>query len=248
MQPYVLALIGIAGALLGSAVSLWGQARSASAAARREAETVLARYREPLIAAAFELQSRLYNILELEFLERYLAQGDEDGREYALENTLYVVAQYFGWTEILRREIQFMSFSDSKQSRAVADRLRRVVGRFQDDDPDLGRAFLIWRGEQRAIGELMIQEKDGRTDCMGYGAFLERRDPQFRRWFARLESALPELAADPDVPRVRVVELQHALVDLIHELDPQRLRYSDEILGKVERPIRSSAAIVSGAS
>jgi hypothetical protein len=248
MHSYWLALIGIAGALLGSAFSLWGQSRSASIAARREADAVLARYREPLVAAAFELQSRLYNILQLQFLERYLADGDEEQRTYAVENTLYVVAQYFGWTEILRREIQFMNFSDSKQSRDVADRLRHVVGSFQDDDPELGRAFLIWRGEQRAIGELMIQEKEGRTDCMGYGAFLERRDPQFRRWFARLESSLAELAADPDVSRLRLVELQHALVDLIHELDPQRLRYSDDVLGKVEKPRAVAPAILSGAS
>jgi len=248
MHAYWLALIGIGGALLGSAVSLWGQARSVSAAARREAEAVLARYREPLVAAAFELQSRLYNILKLGFLERYLADGDEEQRTYAVENTLYVVGQYFAWTEILRREIQFMNFSDSKQSRAVADCSRRVVERFQDDKSSLGRAFLIWRGEQRAIGELMIQENDGRTECIGYGAFLARRDPEFRGWFVRLESALPELAADPDVPRLRLVDLQHALIDLIHELDPQRLRYSEEILQKVEKPEAWSPAVVSGAS
>jgi hypothetical protein len=47
--------------------------------------------------------------------------GDEAQKTSAVENTLYVVAQYFGWSEILRREIQFLSFSDSKQSRAVAN-------------------------------------------------------------------------------------------------------------------------------
>ena len=33
---------------------------------------------------------------------------------------MYVVGQYFGWTEILRREIQFLSYSDSNKTRVVA--------------------------------------------------------------------------------------------------------------------------------
>jgi hypothetical protein len=232
MESYWIALIGIAGALLGGALSLWGQFRSASLTARREAEAVLARYREPLVAAAFELQGRLYNIVKFRFLPRYLADGDESQRTYAVENTLYVVAQYFGWTEILRREIQFLSFSDSKRSRAVADRQRRVVELFQSDDGALGRPFLIWRGEQRAIGERMIRREDGRAECLGYAGFLECRDADFRRWFTRLETELAELA-NSDTPNKRLVDLQHALVDLIRELDPQRTRYADEALQKV---------------
>lgn len=233
MQPYAIALIGIAAALVGGALSLWGQFRLASAAAGRDAEAVLARYREPLVTAAFELQGRLYNILTFRFLEKYLAHGDEAQRTYAVQNTLYVVAQYFGWSEILRREIQFLSFSDSRRSRAVADRQRRVIELFQSDDPELGRAFLIWRGEQRAIGEQMIHEHNGRVECLGYAAFLNTGDGDVRRWFTRLESELSELAADGNAPKRRLVELQHALVDLIHELDPQRMRYSDETLSKV---------------
>ena len=87
---------------------------------RREAEAVLARYREPLLAAAYELQGRIYNILQLKFLPRYYLAGDQDQKSYAVQNTLYVVGQYFGWSEILRREIQFLSFSDSKRTRSVA--------------------------------------------------------------------------------------------------------------------------------
>lgn len=226
----LVAIIALVGALLSAAVSLWGQLRTTSLTARREAEAVLAKYREPLVAAAFELQGRLYNILTFGFLGKYLVNGDEAQKTYAVENTLYVVAQYFGWSEILRREIQFLSFSDSKQSRAVAERQRRIVELFQSDDPDLGRPFLIWRGEQRAIGERMIATTNGRVECLGYASFLERREPEFRRWFERLEKEIGEIA---EAPNRRVIELQHALVDLIRELDPQSLRYSDEVLEKV---------------
>jgi hypothetical protein len=71
------------------------------------AEQVLTRYREPLAAAAFDLQSRLYNILRLDFFEKF--GNDIERSEDAVETTLLRLAQYFGWTEILRRDIQFLS-------------------------------------------------------------------------------------------------------------------------------------------
>jgi hypothetical protein len=234
MNPALtIALIALAGALLSASISLYGQLRATTLAARREANVVLAKYREPVLSAAYELQGRLYNILELGFLAKYYVAGDEAQQAYAMENTLYVVAQYFGWSEILRREIQFLSFGDSKRTRAVADRQRRIVELFQSDDPRLGRPFLIWRGEQRAMGERMIEREDGASQCMGYATFLERREPEFRRWFGRLEAEIRELAVTP--PNPRLTELQHAIVDLIRELDSHRLRYSDDMLQKVGR-------------
>jgi hypothetical protein len=226
----VVAIAALVGAVVSAAIAVYGQLRSSSLAGRREAEGVLARYREPLVGAAYELQGRLYNILELNFLQKYYLAGDEAQKDYALQNTLYVVGQYFGWSEILRREIQFLSFSDSQRTRVVADCQRRIVEVFQSDDPDLGRPFLIWRGEQRAIGELMIGRDTSPAQCVGYAKFLEHNQPAFRRWFARLESEIAEVA---NAPNRRLVELQHALVDLIRELDPEAMRYSDDVLRKV---------------
>jgi hypothetical protein len=214
----VVAIVALVGAILSAVIAVYGQLRSTSLVGRRE------------VGAAYELQGRLYNILELNFLQKYYLAGDEAQKEYALQNTLYVVGQYFSWSEILRREIQFLSFSDSERTRAVADRQRRIVEVFQSDDPDLGRPFLFWRGEQRAIGELMIEPNTGASQCVGYARFLEYEERGLRRWFARLENDLAEVA---NKPNPRLVELQHALVDLIRELDPQAVRYSDEALRKV---------------
>jgi hypothetical protein len=226
----VVAIVALVGAALSGAIAVYGQLRSSSLANRRDAEAVLAKYREPLVSAAYELQGRLYNILALKFLPRYYLKGDDAQKDYALQNTLYVVGQYFCWTEILRREIQFLSFSDSERTRRVSDRQHEVVQAFQSDDRKLGGPFLIWRGEQRAIGELMIEPETVPARCIGYAQFLERDDPAFRRWFARLETDIGKLASGPNR---RLVDLQHALVDLIRELDPEGMRYSDEVLSKV---------------
>ena len=164
----VIALVGVAGVVLGGVVGLYGQARLASQARRREAEAVLAKYQEPLVHAAYELQSRLYNILELKFLEKYYTGGDVGERDDAVRITVYVVGQYFGWSEILRREIQFLSYSDSNRTRVVAECQRAIVEKFQSDKDHLGRPFQIWRGEQRAIGELMIDCDATPIQCIGY--------------------------------------------------------------------------------
>jgi hypothetical protein len=226
----VVAIVALVGAAFSAAIAVYGQLRSSSLASRREAEAVLAKFREPLVGAAYELQGRLYNILQLDFVRKYYVAGDHAQREYALQNTLYVVGQYFGWSEILRREIQFLSFSDTERTRAVAARQHRIVELFQSDNPDLGRPFLIWRGEQRAIGELMIDREANPPRCIGYAGFLERDDPAFRRWFARLEREIAEL---PNGTNRRILELQHALIDLVRELDPGAMRYPDEVLRKV---------------
>jgi hypothetical protein len=227
----VIALIALAGGIIGGCISIYGQSRLAKLTARREADGVLARYREPLVGAAYELQGRLYNIIKLGFLGKYYVNGDEAQKRYAVENTLYVVAQYFGWSEILRREIQFLSFGDTERTRLVAERQRRLVELFQSDDDELGRPFLVWRGEQRAIGELMVSRDGDDVQCLGYASFVKRQDPEFRSWLERLETEIDELATGHHNPRLAA--LQHALVDLVRELDPKRLRYPDEALEKV---------------
>jgi len=226
----VVAVVALAGSVAAAGIALYGQLRAQKVAALNEAEAVLATYREPLAAAAYELQGRLYNILELDFLRKYYLHGDEAQTTYAVENTLYVVAQYLGWSEILRREIQFLSFADSERTRAVADRQRRIVELFQSDEPSLGRPFLVWRGEQRAIGERMIDANGDRCRCIGYASFVDRDVTRFGPWLKRLED---DIALIAKTPSMRLVELQHSLVDLVRELDPQALRYPDEVLAKV---------------
>lgn len=229
----VIALVGVAGVVIGGVVGLYGQARLASQARRREAEAVLAKYQEPLVHAAYELQSRLYNILELEFLQKYYIGGDDGQSDYAVRNTVYVVGQYFGWSEILRREIQFLSYSDSNKTRVVADCQRGIVEKFQSDEEHRGRPFQIWRGEQRAIGELMIDSDATPVQCIGYAAFARNELPASLPWFKRLEADIEAIATTPNR---RLVELQHALVDLVRELDQDKIRYPDEELGKVDPP------------
>jgi hypothetical protein len=185
------------------------------------AEEVLTRYREPLAAAAFDLQSRLYNILRLDFFRK--VRNNQALAEEALRTTLFRLAQYFGWTEILRRDIQFLSFPEAEETRSVAQLQSKISRCFLSDG--YGRALMIWRDEQRAIGERMIVEEYGNVLCMGYANFRELCDVTFAAWCERLRTELHDEAG-----RARLREAQHLLCELVEALDTNRVRYMQEDL------------------
>jgi hypothetical protein len=183
-----------------------------------DAEEVLKRYREPLAAAAFDLQSRLYNILCKRFIEKF---GTGALADEAMWTTLFRIAQYFGWSEILRRDIQFLSFPEDDATRRVAHLQSEITRRFLSDQP--GHALMIWSDEQRALGERMILGVDGKVMCTGYAAFRDREDT-FGAWRTRVEEGLSDPAS-----RERLREVQHLLCELVESLDERRVRYTRDL-------------------
>jgi hypothetical protein len=88
--------------LVGSIFSTFATLFGAPALqARREAKKVRETYREPLLAAPYELQARLHNILRNRFVENYIVGEREGKRDAAVHSTSYVFAQFFGWREII---------------------------------------------------------------------------------------------------------------------------------------------------
>jgi hypothetical protein len=186
-----------------------------------EAEKVLNRYRGPLVSAAADLQERLDNIInpDRQFLAAY-GRKRSPRREDAVRSTLYRVAQYFCWTEILRRDIQFLNFRRPEQRRAVTELFKDVGDTFGDDR--YGTVFMVWFEEQRAIGERMI-ERDGETStCVGYATFVENYDRVYARWLRRFEEGLTHETASTSK---RLVLLREKLRSLVEQLDPDEERY-----------------------
>jgi hypothetical protein len=183
------------------------------------AEEVLTRYREPLAAAAFDLQSRLYNVLRLDFFRKY---GEGQRAEDTVRTTLFRLAQYFGWTEILRRDIQFLSFPEDDETRRVARLQFEISKLFLTDG--YGPAMMIWADEQRGIGERMIVEEHGKVLCMGYAAFHGRCDDTFATWCERLRTETEDESA-----RARLRAVQHLLCQLVETLDTRRVRYTEDL-------------------
>jgi len=225
-------------ALLAGALSILNGVYTTRLASRLEEERraktkaelvaeLMARYRDPLLQAAFDLQSRIYNIVQQGFLQTHYCNGTDSTKEYARENTLYVLADYLGWVEILRREVRFLNLGDEVANRAWTERLVAVRLTLLSDR--FSPRFRIFNGQQRAIGEIMIKadgDSDEPPETVGYAGFLAcQQKPEFDRWFVDLRADIDALANDPDAGHEqRLVALQRALVDLIDLLDPDQVR------------------------
>lgn len=212
------------------------RAREAEAKAE-EAARIIAKYRDPLLQSAYDLQSRIYNV--------YRPGGFRGYRdpEYFRINTMFLFGQFLAWLEIIRREIQFLDLGATEATK----NLSRTLGEVQDRIATTSRLrdeFYLYRGHQRAIGELMQVRTNGQTaagpryECMGYAAFVAaHEDPAFAKWFTRLGDAIGQLAKDKPE---RLVLVQHALIDLINLLDPghDRFEQNRNRLPKPESPKR----------
>ena len=205
----VIAVIALIGSLASTAVTVFG---APALQARRDAKKALDKYREPLIAAAFELQARLYNVLQLRFVEKYISNEAAGKRDGATDSTLYVFAQFFGWGEIIRREVQYLRFSRDRQTREIGQLLRDIGETFLADS--YGPQFMIWRLEQRGIGERMIETVNGQMACLGYASFVKQRSTM-DEWLTPIQRELENIQ---DGGRKRLTDLQHKLVDLVRHL------------------------------
>jgi hypothetical protein len=212
---------------------------------RRDAEAkalqTLNHSRDPLLRAVFELQSRIYNIVARGFFDHYWKNAGEQERQYARCSTLWLFGQFLGWTEILRREVQFLDLGSRKTNRNVQLRLNDISAALASDF--YGRDdFIVFRSDQRAIGEFMVTERDTqsgkRPDCLGYSEFLQSLaqvegpggDPQtgagnvpVANWTARFTAEMEAAAGTPSESSfARLTRVQRRLLDL---LDEDRLRY-----------------------
>lgn len=236
------AIIAAVVAVISAVISIVGQIRVAKLNARlaeqkearekrQQAEDIISKYREPLAHSAYDLQAKLFNIMRQGLLQVYYVKGNESEREYTLQNTIYVIAQYLCWREIIRREIQFFDLGEVESTRKLTELMDQIQALFLTDGFD--PVFRIFRGEQRAIGEKMIVSENERRSCMGYATFVENQDDSFRRWFRQLEKDVDLLSKDPLSSGERLVHLHHALIDLIDYLDPNCIRFQAKYRTKI---------------
>jgi hypothetical protein len=212
----VIAVVALAGSVVTAIVSTFGLPVIQG---RRDARKVLDAYAEPLVDAAYELQARLYNILCLQFVDRYVKNNAQDKQDAAIHSTLYVFAQFFGSRELIRGEIQYLRFSRHQRTRRVSQLIWEIGEEFLANS--YGPQFMLWRVEQRGLGERMISSANGRMTCLGYAAFLEQRDTM-DEWLQPLEHDLENLG---DGGRQRLTKVQHLLLELVRELDDKGKRY-----------------------
>jgi len=203
-----------------------------------EAKAELDRYREPLVAAANELGDRIDNIRHRGFPVYLRTEGPR--RETALRGTLFRFAQYFGWIEILHTSLNYLRFEHDEDTKVVADLLSHIGRTFATDKLDWTNGYessrlMIWREEQRAIGELMRDVRDGTTPgCVSFASFVDQFEIRYSKWFRTFAADLVSV----DVKNSeRFARLQKLLAKLVVQLDEENkvyVRFDGE--GRVVEP------------
>jgi hypothetical protein len=230
-------------AVLTAFVTWYVPAWKASRDARIETARVLRNTRDPLLRAAFDLQSRFYNIVARDFLGTYLSSDRDDERQYALMSTLWLVGQYLGWVEILRREVQYLDLGSRSHNRQLQLHLSDISAALASDSRRQDGRFIVFRADQRAIGEFMVTTRDlggevRRPDCLGYSEFLAKfreiadgnaKDAAAQptlAWARRFEHDMGIVSAEPESV-TRLITVQRRLIDLVDLLDADRVRYPE---------------------
>jgi hypothetical protein len=215
----VVALIALAGTVANAGLSYTFNTRAEARRELRRADAQWARHLDSLAFAAEELANRIDNILGGEFLDAY-AQGPH-GRE-AVMSSLFRFAQYFGWSEILRR---YMRDPDPRH----VERMERIEGfqnavkqAFSTDEYGAG-GFMVWREAQRAVGELMITREDDVLDTKGVAGFASEFE-RFRPWMSRMEALMTTGQSSDWEPgeRKRLSDVRELLTALSAELKAAR--------------------------
>jgi hypothetical protein len=168
-------LAAVVAGLFATGTTLIAARRAAKTAAADEASKVIRDHRDPLLRAAYELQSRIYNIIVRDFLARH-ASNAPDGGDRARLSTAWLYGQYLGQVELLRRKLQFLDLGSRRTNQELQGRLNDVATSMGSD---LARTtsdlMVISRSEQRAIGEYMLVTRtsaDGpQDDLKGYQEF-----------------------------------------------------------------------------
>jgi hypothetical protein len=203
----------------------------------------LDRYRQPLLSAVYEIGNRIDIIRNHGF---FFYLGMEDRHEQALLSTLFRFAQYFAWTEILYGHSGYLLFAANKDTRAISDTLGWIASTLADDRYDrmvpgdfTTSQLMIWREEQRAIGELMRQGSNVPA-CVGYSSFVNNYEDHYAKWFATFASQLERTFSPQRTEKTHgsqmLDQLQGLMAKLFVELDTGKALTEFGADGKVTKP------------
>src|SRR5919108_1637088 len=199
------------------AIWTWSQDREQER--QKERTRLAALYANPFLSACEDLQSRIYNILELGGL-RALRRRYPDGA-YAAE-TLYLIVRYFGWETVVHR---YGPYTQDPVVTRLAEAVRRA---FATSDTGLPVGpFNFFHPEQKALGKIVMRRMAGQYgvefDTISYYEFKEGLASPPLSDSEAVQQSLEALRSAKSVGtlqgRARLAQAQHHLVDLLGYLE-----------------------------
>ena len=115
-------------------------------ASKEELVEAMSRYREPLLRAAFDLQSRIYNIVGQGSFTATCSWATRPTRSTPAATPCSWSPST--WVEILRRGVQFLDLGDVRRNQLLVERLE-AIGTILSTDRQFQGGPAMFRGEQR---------------------------------------------------------------------------------------------------
>jgi hypothetical protein len=206
------------------------------------------KYQEPIALAAIELSTRLTRICQsypADFMDSALLKSiparpssnsiaDPHYRRYTLISTVYRLCAFLGWVELYRQETTYLDTTGGSNERRVDRAIFAVRSDLADgqlnkaQDREHWHDALLFREEQRAIGESMIVSTGESRTVMGYAEFcdlfLGKSETSRAEWLRKAGVFLFDQKARKDFRKIRMQRLIVHLVELVDILSPARLR------------------------
>src|SRR5215475_7557228 len=156
--------------------------------AKQTLEQISQKYREPIALTALELCNRLTQICEdypPNFLDSDLlntsaerptlnSAADLYFRRYRLISTVYRLCAFLSWIELYRQDMTYLDAGNNKNKRRVDQAIFAVRSDLADGQLNTAQDWADWhdallfREEQRAIGESMITAVGNARNVIGY--------------------------------------------------------------------------------
>jgi hypothetical protein len=204
---------------------------------KREIIAVKRKYSTPILLAADELRDRMQNMIRLiDPIERenWLPSTDLTGYYYL--STLFTVARFIGWQRILRREVVYLDFTTTTETKTFEDFMTAIRRGFTDpallgerhvsapEETDDKWVYSFWF---QGIGDSMILQEGTKSFTMNYASFIRLlrgpRQPDLKYWLAELGHIFTDLKAT-DIRFRRIVAIHAMLNAFINHSDPKHLR------------------------
>lgn len=205
---------------------------------RREVIAVKRKYRTPILLAAEELRNRLGNIIKnIKLIEKDgWLKYDPPGYYYI--STLYVVGQFFGWLQILRRTVVYLDFTSTKETRQFERFLDAIEKSFSDPGLFQGASTTnfstttkdrwVFSFILQAVGDVMVLDEEENFRTIKYATFHERfathdENNSFKQWLHFVGQLFQDLK-EGDLRFRRIVAIYLTLSAFIKHIDPNHLR------------------------
>ncbi|OAL00265.1 hypothetical protein IQ06DRAFT_293652 [Phaeosphaeriaceae sp. SRC1lsM3a] len=208
---------------------------------KKDLAALTAKYAQPLMVAAYELQARLYELLEYPISKEHLEmrEGLEDIKIF----TCYSFARFLAWTHILQSKTQYFSFTTDKDLKKIGDLILRLNEEFDRRRGDNGENVGVWPGPRHLISERMIKNASHENDVpldtivSGYNVFLSNWKTHFMEPMAYFCQWIDDMVMARKIRKggwdSAMRATQHNLVDMVQYLD--RTKMYSSYLRKVKK-------------